>query len=201
MPLELLTALLLLGLGVQALRMRGQRQRTALLAQYLRPYSIEKHMQQIVQDSMRALGERSSERQALVWQSLAETEERLVSEFQALARAFAQLPAPQARVMRIDLPGLDQLWPQAAFDMRRALEIHAQGLERSVRNADGLPPRDRAYRLMGEMFLMQHTCHWFCKSRVVASARMLAQHQTQHEQALQAVSPQTRAAYLALVKG
>lgn len=201
MSLEILSAMLLLGLGLQALRMRGQRQRTALLAEYLRPYSIEKHMQQIVQGSMRALGEQDSERQALIWQSLAETEERLCSEFQALARAFAKVQAPQARVLRIDLPGLDQLWPQAAFDMRRALEIHALGLERSARNADGLAPRERAYRLMGEMLLMQHTCHWFCKSRVVASARMLAQHQTRHEQALQAVSPETRAAYLALVQG
>ena len=201
MSMEILSVMLLLGLGLQALRMRGQRQRTALLAMHLRRYNIEQHMQQIVLGSMRALGEQDSERQTQIWQSLAETEEHLASEFQALARSFAQVPAPQARVMRIDLPGLDQLWPQAAFDMRRALDIHAQGLERSVRNADGLAPRERAYRLMGEMFMMQQTCHWFCKSRVVASARMLAQHQTRHEQALQALSPQTRAAYLALVQG
>jgi hypothetical protein len=201
MSLELLSVLLLLGLGLQALRQRGQRRRMALLAEHLRPYDIEKHMQQIVMGSMRALGEQDRERQTQIWQALAGTEERLSTEFNALARTFAQVPAPEARVLRIGLPGLDALWPQAAFDMRRALEIHAQGLERSVRNLDGLPPRERAYRLMGEMFLMQHSCHWYCKSRMVASARMLTQHQTRYEQTLQAVGEQTRAAYLALVQG
>jgi hypothetical protein len=54
--------------------------------------------------------------------------------------------------------------------------------------------------MMGEMFLMQHSCHWFCRSKTIASARMLAQHQTRYEQALDAVSPETRQAYLAVVQ-
>ena len=52
---------------------------------------------------------------------------------------------------------------------------------------------------MAELLLMQHTCHWFCRSFVVASARLLAQHQTHYQQALAAVSPETRSAYQALV--
>jgi hypothetical protein len=52
---------------------------------------------------------------------------------------------------------------------------------------------------MAEMFLMQHSCHWFCKSRTIASARMLRQHQTSYEQALHVVSPETREAYLAVL--
>jgi hypothetical protein len=55
--------------------------------------------------------------------------------------------------------------------------------------------------MMGEMFLMQHSCHWFCKSKTIASARMLAQHQTRYEQALAAVNPETREAYLDVVQG
>jgi hypothetical protein len=55
--------------------------------------------------------------------------------------------------------------------------------------------------MMGEMFLMQHSCHWFCRSKTIASARMVAQHQTRYEQALDAVSPETRQAYLAVVQG
>jgi hypothetical protein len=54
---------------------------------------------------------------------------------------------------------------------------------------------------MAEMFLMQHSCHWFCKSKTIASARMLTQHQTRYEQALDAVSPETREAYLSVVQG
>jgi hypothetical protein len=42
---------------------------------------------------------------------------------------------------------------------------------------------------------MQHSCHWFCKSRWVASARMLARHQTRYVQLLEAVSEPTRIAY------
>jgi hypothetical protein len=54
--------------------------------------------------------------------------------------------------------------------------------------------------MMGEMFLMQHSCHWFCRSKTIASARMVTQHQTRYEQALEAVSPETRQAYLAVVE-
>jgi hypothetical protein len=46
---------------------------------------------------------------------------------------------------------------------------------------------------------MQHTCHWYCRSKTVASARMIGQHQTQYLQALVAVSPETRSAYCALI--
>jgi hypothetical protein len=49
------------------------------------------------------------------------------------------------------------------------------------------------------MFLMQHSCHWFCKSKAVASARLLVRHKTSYEQVLASVAPETRRAYLALV--
>ena len=51
-----------------------------------------------------------------------------------------------------------------------------------------------------ELFLLQHTCHWYCKSRLVASGRMLARHGTSYHQLLAAVRPRTRADYLALVR-
>ncbi|MDB5878990.1 MAG: hypothetical protein JWQ41_2404, partial [Variovorax sp.] len=50
-----------------------------------------------------------------------------------------------------------------------------------------------------ELFLMQHTCHWFCRSKTVASARMMARHQTSYALLLDSVSPTTRAAYQTLV--
>jgi hypothetical protein len=52
--------------------------------------------------------------------------------------------------------------------------------------------------MTAELLLMQHTCHWFCKSRTVASARVMARHQTPYVQIVASVSPETRAAYMAL---
>jgi hypothetical protein len=129
------------------------------------------------------------------------TEQQLAVEFQNLAREFAKLPAPDTRAFKIALPYIDQLSPKATFDMRRMLEVHAQGIERAMSNRQGLPAKERSFRLMGEMFLMQHSCHWFCKSKTIASARMLAQHKTHYEQALDAVSPETRQAYWDVVQG
>ena len=89
--------------------------------------------------------------------------------------------------------------------MRKLLAIHAHGLARAAEPvADDAPAgatRDRAYTLLAEMLLMQHSCHWFCRSQTIASARMLAQHKTHHAQALQAVSAATREAYLAVLRG
>jgi hypothetical protein len=45
---------------------------------------------------------------------------------------------------------------------------------------------------------MQHTCHWYCRSKTVASARLLARHKTTYQQVLQSVSVGTRDAYLAM---
>ena len=180
---------------------QSRRQRTALLAEHLQPFQIEKRMQQLTVAYMRALGETDLQRQTQIWQIQAPVEQQLSEEFKDLAQSFGQVPAPQARTLKLALPGIDKLLPQSTFDTRRALQIHAEGIERAVRNEAELGPRDKAFVLMAEMFLMQHSCHWFCRSKTIASARMLAQHQTRYEQALQAVSPQTRDAYLALING
>jgi len=59
--------------------------------------------------------------------------------------------------------------------------------------------RDKAFMLTAELYLMQHTCHWFCRSKNVASARLLAQHKTSYQQVLESVSGNTRRAYQKLV--
>jgi hypothetical protein len=130
-----------------------------------------------------------------------QAEQQLAHEFQNLAREFAKLSAPPTRGFKLAIPHIDQLSPKFTFDMRRLLQVHAQGIERTVSNLHGLPPKERSFQMMGEMFLMQHSCHWFCKSKSIASARMLAQHQTRYEQALQAVDPETRQAYGDVVQG
>lgn len=197
--MELLSLLFILATAIHWLNVQGQRKRTALLAEQLRPYQIEKHMSQLTGAYMRALGESDLERQQQIMQLQTQDEEQIVSEFQNLAREFAKLSAPVTRGFKIALPFVDQLSPKATFDMRRLLEVHAQGIERTVSNAQGLGTKERSFRMMGEMFLMQHSCHWFCRSKTIASARMVAQHQTRYEQALDAVSPETRRAYLAVI--
>jgi hypothetical protein len=186
---------------VHWLNSQDRRQRTALLASHLQPFQIERLMQQLTEGYMRALGEKDLARQAQVLQVLEASEQQLARQFQDLARSFEQVPAPQARTLKLALPGIDKVLPQATFDTRRVLQIHAQGIDRVVRNVASLAPRDRAFMLMAEMFLMQHSCHWFCRSKTIASARMMAQHQTRYEQALDAVSPETREAYLAAING
>ena len=199
--LELLSLLITLGLVLHWLNSQDRRERTALLASQLRPFQIERLMQQLTEAYMQALGEPDAERQDQVLRAQHEAENQLVEQFQAVARAFAQLPAPKARTLKLAVPGIDKVLPQATFDTRRMLQVHAEGMARVARNDSGRTPRERAYTLMAEMFLMQHSCHWFCRSKTIASARMLAQHHTHYEQALQAVSPETREAYLALVQG
>ena len=196
--MELLSLLLLLGVAIHWLNTQGQRQRTALLAEHLRPYQIEKHMAQLTEAYMRALGEPEAARQQQILQLQETAEQQLAEEFKALATDFGRLAAPQTRGFKIALPFIDQLSPKATFDMRRLLVVHAQGIGRAI----ALTPasaKERSFRIMAEMFLMQHSCHWFCKSRTIASARMLRQHQTSYEQALHAVSPETREAYLAVL--
>lgn len=199
--MELLSLLFISAMGIHWLNLQGQRQRTALLAEQLRPYQIEKLMSQLTTSYMRALGESDLERQQQIFQLQEQAEQQLAADFQQLARTFAQLPAPVTRGFKLALPFIDQLSPRFSFDMRRLLEVHAQGIARVIDNHQGLSAKDRSFRMMGEMFLMQHSCHWFCRSKTIASARMLAQHQTRYEQALDAVSPETRQAYLAVVQG
>jgi hypothetical protein len=199
--MEFLSLLLILATGIHWLNTQGQRKRTALLAEQLRPYQIEKHMEQLTGAYMRALGETEPERQLQILQLQEQAEQQLAAEFQNLAREFAKLPAPLTRAFKVALPFIDQLSPKASFDMRRMLEVHAQGIQRTVDNLQGFSPKERSFRMMGEMFLMQHSCHWFCKSKTIASARMLTQHQTRYEQALDGVAPETRKAYLAVIQG
>lgn len=181
-------------------RSQDQRRRIALLAGYLREHQIEKLMEALTQGYLRALGEPDAQRREQVFALLRISEQQLADQVHALATEFGQVDAVSARVSRLPLylPWLTQLAPPLTFDMRAALALHADGIARGVA-AQGITPRDRAFMLSAEIFLLQHTCHWFCKSRMVASARMLAAHQTAHAQLVQSVSPATRGAYTSLV--
>jgi len=198
--MNLLSLAFLAAIALWFVRSKDQRQRIALLAAHLGQHQIEKHMETLTQGYLRALGEADTARRGQIFSMLQSTEQTLAAQLRALVVSFAQVDAASARVSRLPLylPWLTQLLPQATFDMRQALAVHADGIGRVVEAVDQ-PARERAYTLSAELFLLQHTCHWFCKSRMVASARMLARHQTAYAQLVQSVSPPTRAAYQALV--
>ncbi|MCO5111294.1 MAG: hypothetical protein R3E55_14255 [Burkholderiaceae bacterium] len=193
----------LIATGVFVLNAKQQRQRVVLLASYLGNYQIEKLMENLTEGYLRALGESDPERREQVWNLLRTTELQLSEQFTRFTADFTRVDAALARVstLPLALPYADRWLPGASFDMRQALAIHAQGIERAVRNESGLSLRDKAYTLSAELFLMQHTCHWFCKSRAIASARLMARHKTPHAQVLASVTPATRAAYSALLGG
>lgn len=201
--MELLVWTFLAWIALHFLNGIEQKQRIAILAHLLRPYQIERLMERLLQGYMRALGETDAMRQQQIWIFLTDSEQDLSRQFDQLAQDARQLSDMQAQINRLPvaLPWVLRLLPSLAFDLRAAFAIHAQGLARVIANPHQRSRKDQAWTLSAELLLMQHTCHWYCKSKTIASARLLARHQTSYEQVLEAVSPETRAAYGRLVGG
>jgi hypothetical protein len=193
--------LVAVAVGAHFARLRDQKQRIALLGRHLASYDIEKLMESLTAGYLRALGESDPDRQAQIWHLLATTQARLSEQFNQFASAVAQLGAASTRVSKLPvaIPYATLLFPGASFDFRKALRIHALGLQAAsmagASAADDGNAKRRAFTMMAEILLMQHTCHWFCRSEAIASVRLLKQHQTTHAHVLGAVSPATRQAY------
>lgn len=200
--MELVSLLVLLAIGWRLANRAAQRQRIARLSQHLSPLRIEMLMSTLMDGYLRALGETDTERRQQVWGALANAEEELETQMGRLAESVRQMDEGQARISRlpIAIPQVEPWWPQACFDLRQALAIHARGVA-FVRAQRDWSNKERAFAMSAELLLMQHTCHWYCKSKWVASARLLARHTTSYPQVLAAVSAPTREAYLALING
>jgi len=177
-----------------------QARRVLMLRALLNPYQLEQLMQTLIEGYMRALGEADEERRRSVWQVMEGHETLLVSQMQRLAADTASMSGPMARVSRLPmlLPGVTRWWPKACFELPQALRIHADGITRVAHNEAGLDPRAKAFCMTAELLLFQHTCHWYCRSRTTASARLVGRHQTRHEQALAAASAGTRDGLMAI---
>ena len=123
-------------------------------------------------------------------------------ELARLADDLHEVWGERTRVSRwpVAVPFANRLFPASTFDLRTLLKVHAKGFDTTLRNDDQLVRRDQAFRLTAELMLFQHSCHWFCRSRTVASARLMARHKTAYDQVLAAVSPETRRDYLDLVQ-
>jgi hypothetical protein len=199
--MDIFVGLFLLGFALHTFNMRDQRVRIALLGTHLGRYRIEKLMEDLTQGYLRALGEVDSQRQTAIWHILSSAETDLVEQFNAFVQEFSNVTEPQARVSRlaIALPYAVKWLPGYSFDMRKVLSIHAHAIAQAANNRLNQSPKDKAFTLMAELFLMQHTCHWFCRSKMVASARLLARHKSPYAQVLASVAAPTRQAYCALV--
>ena len=199
--MEFLFPLLIVVVGFRAIKGREERRRIQLLGRYLEQYRIEKLMETLLEGYLRALGEEDAERRQAIWSMLKSAEDDLRDQVKRLAADFSKVWSDHTLVsiLPVALPYADKLFPRATFDMRHALEIHAQGIATVVAAGAQRADRDKAYMLTAEILLLQHTCHWFCRSRAVATARMLRAHQTHHAQVIAAVSPETREAYQRLL--
>jgi hypothetical protein len=195
----LLTLAIALAVCCLIVKAKLQQQRIVLLARFLAGYNIEKNIETVTQGYLRALGEADPARREQVWNLLRGNEDALCRQVSQLANDFAAVDAPAARVSKLAiwLPFALAIGP--SFDMREALRIHARGICRAIDGESAGSAKDRAFVISAELFLMQHTCHWFCRSKSVASARMIARHRTSHQQVVGAVLPQTRSGYLGLV--
>jgi hypothetical protein len=198
--IDLLPLALLATLVFFVFRKRERLRRVVLLGQHLMQFQIEKLMETVADGYLRALGESDPTRREQIWRYLDANETQLCEQFERFVADFAKRGEVETRVSKlpIGIPMATQMFPQATFDLRKALAIHAHGLTQAATNALQRTPRDKAFTMSAELFLMQHTCHWFCNSRAVADARLLARHKTSHAQVLAAVGADTRQAYLAL---
>ena len=199
--MDIFIFVMLAAISVWLLRSGWQRGRIALLGSYLGKYQIEKGMESLSEGYIRALSESDPERRQQIWQLLGSTEEKLCEQFASFAADFSKVDAAQARVstLALAIPYADKLFPAATFDLRKLLVIHAQGITRAAADSPHQNAKSRAFTLSAELFLMQHSCHWFCKSKTVASARLFMRHKTPSAQLLTAVAPETARDYRALV--
>lgn len=202
--MDFLTLAIIVTTVLYVLKKQEQRQHTQLLAQHLARFQIEKLMANLMEGYLRVIGEKDAQRREQIWPVLANTESSLVSQFQRFADEFATLPPEQTRAstLPLALPYLTRVLPSATMDVRETMKLHAQALAaaRVGDAADEEERKRRAFTMTAELMLMQHTCHWFCRSRTVASMRLLARHKTAYEQVLQSVAPATLKAYDRLVK-
>ncbi len=201
--MDFLTWIIVGSIAVYVLQGVEHRRRVRLLGAHLAPTQVEKLMGGLIEGYMRALDEKDPERRKQVWAILDNTEKTLADQLQRLSETFAQENAQDTRVstLPLALPYFDRLVPSHTFDMREALKLHA----RAVRDAcapDGVDMETRkrmAFTMTAELLLLQHTCHWFCKTRTIASMRLIARQKTPYEQVLQSVAPSTQAAYQRLL--
>ena len=201
--MDILILALLLGGVAHFFQRRDEHRRIMLLGSHLGQYQIEKLMETLIEGYMRALGEADTARQHQIWSMLTTTEATLCEQFKRFASDFARLDAGLTRASKLPLSIFytGRLLPASTFDFRAVLSIHARGIGQAVNRGADVGPKNKAFTVLAELYLMQHSCHWFCKTKGVASTRLVLRHQTPYARVLESVTPGTRLAYTALVAG
>ena len=196
--MDIALILLVIVAAWQVLRIRYQRTHVALLGHHLASLQLERHMETLTQGYARAINEKEETRQLQVLETFAQTERAVAGQIQSLASAMQKesLLATSMGVLTFCVPYAERFAPALTRDFRELLHIHATGLRHVVDNESHWDPKTRAYHLSAELYLLQHSCHWFCKSRTVADARLMLRHQVNHQKVLDSVSAVTRSAYL-----
>ena len=202
--MDFLTWIIVGSIGVYVLQRMEHSRRVRLLGAHLAPTQVEKLMGGLIEGYMRALDEQDEERQKQVWAILDHNEKTLADQLQRLADTFSQENAVDTRVsiLPLALPYFDRLIPSHTFDMREALKLHANAV-RAACAQDGVSIDTRkrqAFTMTAELLLLQHTCHWFCKTRTIASMRLIARQKTTYDQVMQSVASSTLRAYQKLLK-
>ena len=199
--MEFLVPIVLIAFGAYMLNAKLQRRRVALLGSCFHPYQVEKLMEHLTDGYLRCLDEGDPTRREQIWRMLDATEATLADQFKRFTADFSRVSEGQAQVSKLPLavPYADRLFPRTCFDVRKVFQIHALGIAAVAANRRALSARDKAFTMSAELFLMQHTCHWYCRSKAVASARLMARHKISYALVLDSVSPDTRAAYRAVV--
>jgi len=196
--MDIALTLLVVIVAWQISRVRYQRTRIVFLGSHLAGLQLERHMETLTQGYSRAIQGDTESRQLQVLETFAATERAVAAQVQSLANAL-QKENPQ--IMRVSMisfciPYIERFLPSMTRDFRELLRIHAKGLRYAVDNEAHWDPKTRAFHLSAELYLLQHSCHWFCKSRTVADARLVLRHQVNHKKVLDSVSDVTRLAYL-----
>lgn len=198
-----LITLLTIAVIWQVSRVRYQRAHIALLGRHLANFQLERHMETLTQGYTRAIHEETETRQLQVLETFAQTERAVAAQIQSLANAMQKENAQACSMGTLSfyVPYAELLFPAKMRDFRKLLDIHASGLRHVVDNENRWDLKTRAYHLSAELYLLQHSCHWFCKSRAVANARLVVRHQVHHQKVLDSVSDVTRSAYLQWLRG
>lgn len=201
--MDFFTWIIVGSIAVYVLQGIEHRRRVRLLGAHLAPTQVEKLMGGLIEGYMRALDEKDAERRQQVWDILSNSEKTLADQLQRLATSFSQENAQDTRVstLPLALPYFDRLIPSHTFDMREALKMHAKAVRDACAPEDvDLETRKRmAFNMTAELLLLQHTCHWFCKTRTIASMRLMARQKTSYEQVMKSVSASTLSAYQRLI--
>ncbi len=202
--MDFVLLLIMLMVAWHAARVRYQRMRIALLGSHLSQLQLERHMETLTQGYTRAIHEQSESRQLQVLETYHQTERAVAAQVLTLTRSM-QKEAEQATRLGtypFCVPYAERFVPASMMrDFRALLQVHADGLRHSVDNEAQWDPKTRAFHLSAELYLLQHSCHWFCKSRTVADARLLMRHQVNHDKVLESVSAVTRSGYRKWLEG